>query len=138
MKSVFDRTCALRRKPKSLFLSERLLVSSRLHFNSFWLILIGNIHLQDFAFSVQAAFRVFSQTVNVLIIHTASKRISQVNAVYHCGKDDQMALPSVAFLNPLPCFHLCGLFLLLALKANAAAAFVCCGSISDLICSFTS
>ena len=31
-----------------------------------------------------------------------SEQISQVNVVYHCDKDDQMALPSVDFLNPLP------------------------------------
>ena len=38
MKSVFVLACALRRKPKSTFLTERLLVSSRLHFNSLVLI----------------------------------------------------------------------------------------------------
>ena len=42
------------------------------------------------------------------IILAARKWISQVNVVYHCGKDDQMALPSVDFLNPLPCAYLCG------------------------------
>ena len=30
------------------------------------------------------------------------KKIWQVNVVYHCGNSDQMALPSVDFLNPLP------------------------------------
>ena len=42
------------------------------------------------------------------IILAARKWISQVNVVYHCGKDDQMALPSVDFPNPLPCAYLCG------------------------------
>ena len=35
-----------------------------------------------------------------LIALTVNKRISQVNVVYHCGDSDQMALPSVDFLNP--------------------------------------
>ena len=30
-----------------------------------------------------------------------------------CGKDDQMALPSVDILNPLPCAYLCGFFAVL-------------------------
>ena len=50
----------------------------------------------------------FSQTANGLIIQAFRKRISQVNVVYHCGNSDQMALPSVDFLNPLPL----GLFVL--------------------------
>ena len=44
----------------------------------------------------------FDQSANVLIALTVSKGISQVNVVYHCGNSDQMALPSVDFLNPLP------------------------------------
>ena len=50
-----------------------------------------------FEFSVQAALGFFIQSANVLIIHTASERISQVNVVYHCGSSDQMAPP---FGNP--------------------------------------
>ena len=46
------------------------------------------MYLQGFEPKVQAAFRFFSQTVNVLIIHTASKRISL------SADSDQMALPS--------------------------------------------
>ncbi len=47
---------------------------------------------------------------NGLIIFAVSKKISQVNVVYHCGKDDKEALPPVDLLNPLPCSHLCGFF----------------------------
>ena len=68
--------------------------------------MIENIHLQDFELTVQAALGIFSQSAIRSIIYTVSKRISQVNIVYHCGKGDQMALPSVDFLNPLPCSHL--------------------------------
>ena len=60
-----------------------------------------------FELTVQAALGFVSHSANSLIISNVSERISQVNIVYHCGKDDQMALPSVDFLNPLPCFHLC-------------------------------
>ena len=45
-------------------------------------------------FTVQAALGFVSQSANGLISHTVSKRISQVNVVYHCGNSDQMALPS--------------------------------------------
>ena len=69
--------------------------------------MIEHIHLQDFGFWVQAAFEFFSQSAISLIALTVSKRISQVNVVYHCGNSDQMALPSVDFLNPLPCAYLC-------------------------------
>ena len=58
--------------------------------------------MQDFELNVQAAFGIFSQSANGLIILAVSKRISQVNVVYHCGNSDQKALPSVDFLNPLP------------------------------------
>ena len=75
--------------------------------NSFLLISIEYIRLQDFELTVQAALGFVSHSANSLIISNVSERISQVNVVYHCGKDDQMALPSVDFLNPLPCFHLC-------------------------------
>ena len=50
--------------------------------------------MQAFEPKVQAALEFFSQTANGFIIRTASKRISQVNVVYHCGNSDQMALPS--------------------------------------------
>ena len=60
-----------------------------------------------FELLVQAALGFVSQSANDLIILTARKRISQVNIVYHCGNSDQMALPSVDFLNPLPCSNLC-------------------------------
>ena len=45
---------------------------------------------------MQAALGFFCQTANGLIIHTACKQISS------SAEDDQMALPSVDFLNPLP------------------------------------
>ena len=51
---------------------------------------------------MQAALGFVSQSANGLISSAVSKRISQVNVVYHCGNSDQMALPSVDFLNPLP------------------------------------
>ena len=51
----------------------------------------------DFEFSVQAALGLLYLSANVLIIHAASEKISQVNVVYHCGKDDQRAPP---FGNP--------------------------------------
>ena len=50
--------------------------------------------MQDFEFSLQAALGIFSQSANGLIMFAVSKRISQVNVVYHCGNSDQMALPS--------------------------------------------
>ena len=56
--------------------------------------LIDDICLQAFEFSVQAALGIFSLLANVLIIQAFRKRISQVNVVYHCGKDDQKAPPS--------------------------------------------
>ena len=46
----------------------------------------------------------FIQSAISWIVLAARKKISQVNVVYHCGNSDQMALPSVDFLNPLPCF----------------------------------
>ena len=47
----------------------------------------------DFEFSVQAALGLLYLSANVLIIHAASEKISQVNVVYHCGKDDQGLCP---------------------------------------------
>ena len=67
--------------------------------NSFWLISIEYIHLQYFELKVQAALGLLSQSANGITIHTVSKRISQVNVVYHCGNSDQMAPP---FGNPPP------------------------------------
>ena len=52
----------------------------------------------------------FTQSANGLIIFDVSKKISQVNVVYHCGKDDNEALPPVDLLNSLPCSHLCIFF----------------------------
>ena len=66
-----------------------------------------SIVLLVISIKVQAALWIFDLSAIALIILAARKRISQENVVYHCGKDDRMALPSVDFLNPLPCFHLC-------------------------------
>ncbi len=88
MKSVFVRTCALRRKPKSPFLTECLLVSSRLHFNSLLYIMIENIHLQDFELTVQAALGLLYLSATSLLALNVSKRISLL------ASSDQMALPS--------------------------------------------
>ena len=43
---------------------------------------------------MQAALGFVSQSANGLIFLAVSEQISQVNVVYHCDKDDQMALPS--------------------------------------------
>ena len=59
-----------------------------------------------FLFTVQAALWIYNLSAIALIILAARKRISQEYVVYRCGKDDRMALPSVDFLNPLPCSHL--------------------------------
>ena len=61
--------------------------------NSFLLISIEYIRLQDFELTVQAALGFVSQSANSLIISTVNKKISQVNVVYHCGKDDKEAPP---------------------------------------------
>ena len=50
--------------------------------------------LLDFKFTVQAALEIYNLSALGFIILAARKWISQVNVVYHCGKDDQMALPS--------------------------------------------
>ena len=63
-------------------------------FNSFWLNLRYYIHLSRFEFTVQAALGFLYLSTIRSIIYTVSKRISQVNVVYHCGSSDQMALPS--------------------------------------------
>ena len=42
---------------------------------------------------MQAALGFVSQSANGLIFLAVSKQISQVNVVYHCDKDDQMAPP---------------------------------------------
>ena len=60
---------------------------------------------------MQAALGFFIQSANVLIIHTASERISQVNVVYHCGSSNQMAPP---FGNPPPLKRWTKLFTLLS------------------------
>ena len=51
----------------------------------------------DFEFSVQAALGLFNLSAIALITLAVNEKISQVNVVYHCGKDDQRALP---FGNP--------------------------------------
>ena len=51
---------------------------------------------------MQAALWIYNLSAVTLIMFAVSKRISQVNVVYHRGNSDQMALPSVDFLNPLP------------------------------------
>ena len=58
---------------------------------------------------MQAALWIYNLSAVTLIMFAVSKRISQVNVVYHRGNSDQMALPSVNFLNLLPCSHLCWL-----------------------------
>jgi len=78
----------LRRKPKSPFLTKRLLVLSRLHFNSFLFILRNNIYFQDLEFKVQAALGFVSQSANGLIFLAVSEQISLL------ASSDQMALPS--------------------------------------------
>ena len=98
----FVRTCALRRNPNSTFLTEHLLVSSRLH--KIVSVLFEKLYLFERFWNHGAGgFRIFYPSAIVLLVLTVSKPISQVNVVYHCGKGDQMALPSVDFLNPLPC-----------------------------------
>ena len=82
------RTCALRRKPKSTFLTEHLLVSSRLHEIDFRLSEIKRTFCLLFELKVQAALVIFSQSANCLIIHTASEKISL------SADSDQMAPPS--------------------------------------------
>ena len=52
--------------------------------------------MQNFEFSVQAALEFVSQSAISIIALTARKRISL------SADSDQMALPSVDFLNPLP------------------------------------
>ena len=111
MKGEFVRTCALRRKPNSPFLTERLLVSSRLHENVF----SSNCDIificKTLSFRCRRLLGFFSQSANGIIIHTVSKRISQVNVVYHCGSSDQMAPP---FGNPPPLKRWTKLFTLLS------------------------
>ena len=52
--------------------------------------------MQDFEITMQAAFGFFYLSAIVLLVLTVSKRISL------SADSDQMALPSVDFLNPLP------------------------------------
>ena len=56
--------------------------------------------MQGFEFTVQAAFRTFVFFGYTLLALTARKRISQVNAVYHCGCSEQKALPSCGLPKP--------------------------------------
>ena len=55
-----------------------------------------------FELKAQAALGLFNLSAIVLIMFTVSKRISL------SADSDQMALPSVDLLNPLPYSHLCG------------------------------
>ena len=99
------------RYSRNAIFSKQLSVSKPPALNSFWLISIEYIHLQDFELTVQAALGIFNQTANSLITLTARKRISQVNAVYHCSNSDQMAPP---FGNPPPLKRWTKLFALLS------------------------
>ena len=84
----YVRTCASRRKPKSPFLSECLLVSSRLHeivLDLFEMKLLLYLILNS---KCRRLYDFFTQSANVLIILTACERISS------SAEDDQMALPS--------------------------------------------
>ena len=83
----FVRTCALRRKPNSTFLTERLLVSSRLHnkvFDLFEMKCSFNLILN---FRCRRLYDFFTQSANGLIIFAVSKKISS------SAEDDKEALP---------------------------------------------
>ena len=73
---------------RNAIFSKQLSVSSRLHNKFFQLISIEYILLQDFKFSVQAAFGFVSQSAIALIMFAVSKRISL------SADSDQMAPPS--------------------------------------------
>jgi hypothetical protein len=105
MKSVFVRTCALRRKAEMQFFQNSSQFQAACK-KKFFAYLRNNICLNVFELKVQADLWIFDLSAIALIILAARKRISQENVVCHCGKDDRMALPSVDFLNSLPCFHL--------------------------------
>ena len=64
---------------------------------------IFSLHIEYLLFVLlsSAALWIYNLSADGLIISVVSNRISQVNVVYHCGNSDQMALPSVDFLNPL-------------------------------------
>ena len=53
--------------------------------------------MQVFDLTVQAALGIFSLSAIALITLAVNEKISQVNVVYHCGKDEQRAPP---FGNP--------------------------------------
>ena len=100
----YVRTCASRRKPKSSFLSECLLVSSRLHeivLDLFEMKLLLYLILNS---KCRRLYDFFTQSANGLIIFDVSKKISP------SAEDDKEALPPVDLLNPLPCSHLCIFF----------------------------
>ena len=100
----YVRTCASRRKPKSPFLSECLLVSSRLHeivLDLFEMKLLLYLILNS---KCRRLYDFFTQSANGLIIFAVSKKISP------SAEDDKEALPPVDLLNPLPCSHLCIFF----------------------------
>ena len=58
MKSVFDRTCALRRKAEMLFFQNSSQFQAAC-MKMFWLKLRYYIHLQDSELNVQAALGIF-------------------------------------------------------------------------------
>ena len=100
----YVRTCASRRKPKSPFLSECLLVSSRLHeivLDLFEMKLLLYLILNS---KCRRLYDFFTQSANGLIIFAVSKKISP------SAEDDNEALPPVDLLNHLPCSHLCIFF----------------------------
>ena len=101
----FVRICALRRKPNSTFLTERLLVSSRLHENVF----SSNCDIificKTLSFRCRRLLGFFSQSANGLIALAARKRISLL------ASSDQMAPP---FGNPPPLKRWTKLFTLLS------------------------
>jgi hypothetical protein len=100
MKSVFVRTCALRRKAEMQFFQNSSQFQAACK-KKFFAYLRNNICLNVFELKVQAALWIYNLSALALIALTARKRISLL------ASSDRMALPSVDFLNPLPCFHMC-------------------------------
>ena len=98
MKSVICPYLRLTAESRNAIFSKQLSVSSRLHNKFFQLISIEYILLQDFKFSVQAAFGFVSQSAIALIMFAVSKRISL------SADSDQMVPPSVDLLNFLPLY----------------------------------
>ena len=57
-------------------------------------------------------------------LYKNEKKIWQVNVVYHCGNSDQMALPSVDFLNPLPLCLFVLIFKLVEISSSLSYAHI--------------